>query len=220
MPFSHGTPVSAGVRLVFVHGLWMPGRESHWFRQRLAVRHGYATTLFSYRSRSESLEAVLERLDQTIARLAPADVHIVGHSLGGLIALRMFERYPEQPPGRVVLLGSPVQGSTAARRLGAWSAGQHLMGTIASAELLPHREARWTQQRELGVIAGTRPVGLGRMLARFQEPNDGTVAVRETQIVGATDRLVMPVSHFGMILSARVVDQTAFFLQQGHFSLA
>jgi pimeloyl-ACP methyl ester carboxylesterase len=205
--------------VIFIHGLWMPGRESHWFRQRLASKHGLDSLLFSYRTRRESPEAVLDELNRFIHHAARTPTHIVGHSLGGLMALRLFERYPEQPPGRVVLLGSPVRGSDAARRLGAVRAGRRLLGPIANEELVPVREPVWRPARELGVIAGTRPVGLGRVITRFHEANDGTVALRETEIAGAADRLVLPVSHFGMLLSARVVDQTARFLKDGRFAL-
>jgi pimeloyl-ACP methyl ester carboxylesterase len=212
--------MSAASRVIFIHGLWMPGRESHWFRQRLENEHGFDPVLFSYRSRLETLESVLEALNRSIAELKADCVHIVGHSLGGLLALRLFDRFPQQPHGRVVLLGSPVRGSEAARRLGGVQAGQRLLGAIAHQELAVTHEPAWRQARELGVIAGTRPVGLGRVITRFQEANDGTVSVRETQIEGATDRIQMPVSHFGMLLSARVVEQTARFLRDGRFSLA
>lgn len=212
--------MSAAPRVIFIHGLWMPGRESHWFRQRLATQYGLDPLLFSYRSRLETLDAVIEALNRSILELKSDCVHIVGHSLGGLLALKLFDHFPAQPQGRIVLLGSPVQGSAAARRLSGVQVGQRMLGTIANQELATVREPAWRQPRDLGVIAGTRPVGLGRVITRFQEPNDGTVSVRETEIDGATDRIQLPVSHFGMLLSARVVDQTARFLRDGHFSLA
>jgi hypothetical protein len=70
------------------------------------------------------------------------------------------------------------------------------------------------------VIAGTRSMGLGRFFAGFREPNDGTVAVRETRIEGATDHVELPVSHMGMMLSARVARHTAHFLRDGRFGLS
>jgi hypothetical protein len=36
---------------------------------------------------------------------------------------------------------------------------------------------------------------------------------------GATDHIVLPVSHLGMLLSARVARQTGTFLTQGLFAL-
>jgi hypothetical protein len=87
------------------------------------------------------------------------------------------------------------------------------------AELLGECERRWACGRELGLIAGTRAVGIGRFFAGFSEPNDGTVAVRETRLEGATDHLLLPVSHMGMLLSARVADECGRFLRDGRFSL-
>ncbi|MBK6598378.1 MAG: hypothetical protein IPG25_11055 [Proteobacteria bacterium] len=87
-------------------------------------------------------------------------------------------------------------------------------------ELVLAREPRvWQQTREVGVIAGSRPVGLGRLFVRFDDDSDGTVAVAETKLPGATDHVVMPVSHTGMQFSARVARQIGEFLEKGRFSL-
>jgi len=43
--------------------------------------------------------------------------------------------------------------------------------------------------------------------------------VRETLMPGATDHIVLPVSHLGMLVSARVAHETGLFLTQGHFSV-
>jgi hypothetical protein len=61
------------------------------------------------------------------------------------------------------------------------------------------------------------PIGLGQYVAEFDEDNDGTVAVSETQLKGARDHLIMPVSHSGMLVSPDVVDQAAAFLKRGEF---
>jgi hypothetical protein len=36
---------------------------------------------------------------------------------------------------------------------------------------------------------------------------------------GASDHIVLPVSHLGMLVSARVAREVGLFLTQGHFSL-
>jgi hypothetical protein len=71
--------------------------------------------------------------------------------------------------------------------------------------------------REVGVIAGNASIGLGQFVAQFEEDNDGTVAVSETQLAGVRDHMVMPVSHNGMLLSSSVLDQAAAFLKRGEF---
>jgi hypothetical protein len=93
------------------------------------------------------------------------------------------------------------------------------MGQSVAEELLQPRERRWSQPRALGIVAGTQPLGLGQLLARFREANDGTVAVSETRMPGATDHISLPVSHLGMLVSARVAHATGRFLTYGHFSL-
>ena len=55
-------------------------------------------------------------------------VHVIAHSLGGVIALETFAAASDLPPGRIVLLGAPVQGSRAARAIAAWSLGPQILG--------------------------------------------------------------------------------------------
>jgi len=93
------------------------------------------------------------------------------------------------------------------------------MGRSVAQELLQPHERRWVQARPLGIIAGSQPIGVGQLLAGFAEENDGTVAVSETRMPGATDHIVLPVSHLGMLLSARVARETGSFLTAGRFSL-
>jgi hypothetical protein len=68
-------------------------------------------------------------------------------------------------------------------------------------------------------VAGTQPLGVGQLLAGFDEDNDGTVAVSETRMPGLSDHITLPVSHLGMLMSARVAHETGLFLMQGRFSL-
>ena len=147
-------------------------------------------------------------------------MHFVGHSLGGLVIHRFLERFPEpRRPGRAVFLGTPCVASRAAERAGRFAPVAHLMGQSVAEELLQRRERRWTHARELGIVAGSQPIGVGQLLAAFDEENDGTVAVSETRMPGAADHIVLPVSHLGMLVSARVARETGTFLTQGRFSL-
>lgn len=69
------------------------------------------------------------------------------------------------------------------------------------------------------MIAGTVGFGLGSLLGRFPEINDGAVLVSETELPGQKDHLCMPTTHTGMLLSSRVAYQVAYFLKNGHFSM-
>jgi len=174
--------------------------------------------VFHYPSVSAPMADVTARLQAFIADRAPKELHLVGHSLGGLIAYRFLERFPEQPPGRVVFLGTPAVASRAARDVSRAQWARTLLGRCVAEELLTEQHREWSSARELGIIAGTRAMGLGRLVVRFGEANDGSVAVSETRLPGASDHITLPVSHMGMLLSARVARETGGFLAHGHFS--
>jgi len=153
------------------------------------------------------------------ARLRSFDgtVHVLAHSLGGVVTLETFAAGHELPPGRIVLLGSPVQGSRAAQAIAAWSWGPQVLGSLAVAELTRPRARSWGGTREVGVIAGGRSAGLGRLFASLPVPNDGTVAVDETRLPGALAHIVLDVSHTGMLFSSEVASAAVKFLASGTF---
>ena len=70
---------------------------------------------------------------------------------------------------------------------------------------------------ELGIIAGNVPLGMGHFLGSVESPHDGTIAVEETRLAGATDHIVLPVSHLSVLLSKRAADQVLHFLRYGRF---
>ncbi len=193
----------------------MNGLESFLLRYRLA-KAGFAPSVFRYPSMNSSLSEVTAAL---AARLRSFDgtVHTVGHSLGGVVVIETLEREAELPPGRTVLLGSPVRGSRVARSIAAWSVGPQLLGALAVAELARERDRNWSLPREIGVIAGCRSAGLGRVVSDLPQPNDGTICLDETELPGAIQHLVLDVSHTGILFSQRVADSTCHFLTHGSF---
>jgi pimeloyl-ACP methyl ester carboxylesterase len=204
--------------VVYLHGLWLHGHESLLLRRRLESAFQFDVQVFHYPSVSAPMAEVTARLQAFVAGHAPTELHLVGHSLGGLIAHRFLERFPDQPPGRVVFLGTPAVASRAARDVSRAQWARTLLGRCVAEELLTEQHREWSSARDLGIIAGTRALGLGRLVVRFAEPNDGSVAVSETRLPGARDYITLPVSHMGMLLSARVARETGGFLAHGHFS--
>jgi pimeloyl-ACP methyl ester carboxylesterase len=203
--------------IVYVHGLWMTGVEGAVLRRRLANLMNADVPFFAYPSLS-SIGSNALRLRKRLQQI-PADMlHLVGHSLGGIVILRMFEELRVHlPPGRVVLLGSPVAGSRVALRLATWRFGSMVLGRSAREEFLVQRERIWNENRELGVIAGTRQLGVGRLVHSDPDSSDGTVFVEETRLRGMKQHLLMHVSHTGLPFSSAVARQTAAFLRNGRF---
>lgn len=165
------------------------------------------------------MHATLAEVTAALAeRLRAFDtVHVVGHSLGGVVAYETLVAHADLPPGRAVLMGSPVRGSRAARAVANHWYGPPMLGPLAMAELARERDCRWSGPRQLGVIAGTRAAGLGRVFADLPRPNDGTVCLDETELAGACARVIHEVSHTGMLISAGVAQSLVQFLASGKF---
>jgi pimeloyl-ACP methyl ester carboxylesterase len=206
----------------------MNGADGLVLRRRVARDFQMKTHGFHYPSVSGAMSDITSRLAERIRGLVSGQVsgdgaervHLVGHSLGGIIIYRTLERFPDLPPGRVVFLGTPSVASRAA--IGAhdrlrWAA--KLLGTCVAEELLTTRDRRWRIERDLGIVAGTRRMGLGQYFARLDGENDGTVSVNEARLPGATAFITQPVSHMGLLLSARVARETGAFLKEGRFSV-
>ena len=174
---------------------------------------------FRYATATSTMNEITSRLQRFVRELQATRLHFVGHSLGGLVIYRFLERYPQQPPGRVVFLGTPSVASRAAVQAAHIRLVATAMGRSVQDELLRPRDRRWKADRPLGIIAGTRALGVGQLLAKFEEDCDGTIGVSETQLPGATDHITLPVSHLGMLVSSRVARETGAFLQEGRFSI-
>jgi pimeloyl-ACP methyl ester carboxylesterase len=201
--------------VVLVHGLWMNGTESALLRRRIGDA-GFSPRQFSYRSVTETFDDNAERLKQFVDELPEGKVHLVGHSLGGLLMLKMLAGHADHRDGRLICMGSPLSGSRVANSLVSLPGGSALLGHSVQA-LITEQPWRWSGPRELGLIAGSSAVGLGRLLTNLPEPNDGTVAVDETHLDGAVDHIVLNVSHTLMLFSPDVAQQVVHFLRHGRF---
>ena len=202
--------------VVLVHGLWVSGLDMSLLRMRL--RHaGFEARQFSYPSVRSSPRSNAIELNAFIQSLHGDTVHLVGHSLGGLVIRHLFHEYPGQRPGRVVTLGTAHRPSSAAKSLARWPPGRMLLGESLRGGLLGGLPP-WPAQRELGCIAGTLRFGMGTFLPGIPQPSDGTVAVEETRLPEMRDHISFPVSHFGLLVSRRVAGETMHFLRHGRFN--
>jgi pimeloyl-ACP methyl ester carboxylesterase len=202
-------------RILLLHGLWMTGLEMGWLGRRLSGL-GFTVERFSYHSLSRTPAENARRLGRFLGRRNYACLHFVAHSLGGLVLLNLFDRFPEQPPGRIVLLGSPVQGSEVARRLARHAWTQWLIGRAGERGLVEGAPP-WKGSRELGVIAGTSGLGVGRLLGGLDGASDGTVMVKETTLPAAADTRLHDAGHMGLLFSAAIAADVAGFLRNGRF---
>lgn|SRR5690606_20734932 len=202
-------------RVVLLHGIWMAGVTMRPLAQRLRAQ-GFEPEVLGYRSVAAAPQAAIDRLLACLGQGGPA--HVVGHSLGGLVALHALGAESPPPVGRVLCLGSPLCGSGAAAGLSKLPLSTLYFGR--SAGILLDGCTRWPDRFEVGMIAGTSPRGMGQWFGHFQDAHDGTVAVSETHAPGLADHLVLPVSHIGLVLSREVARQAGRFLATGRFDRA
>ncbi|MDH3509607.1 MAG: alpha/beta hydrolase [Gammaproteobacteria bacterium] len=203
--------------VICIHGLWMSGMEMGLLRRRLQKNLCVPAVQFSYHSVTEGIAENARRLSHFIDRFPADSVHLVGHSLGGVLALQMLKRFPTEKVDRVVCLGSPLVDSSAARQLSRRFAGRSIIGKTFFEAVLEQPLRRCDPSHDAGMITGRLALGLGRLVATLEEPNDGVVAQRETELPGLNDHLGVPVSHFGLLLAPSVARQIAHFLRYGSF---
>jgi pimeloyl-ACP methyl ester carboxylesterase len=207
--------------VILLHGLWMRAYALGALRRRLGEA-GFVVNAFDYASVFVAPEVNIGRLIAYARRLGARagvdEIHFVCHSLGGLIALHALKA-ADLAPGRVVCLGSPLRGSAVARRLRRWPGGPVLVGKSIGM-LMRGLDDHWLDHcaREVGAIAGTVPVGLGKAAGVLTRPHDGTVSVEETRLPGLTDHCLVPTSHSGLLFSAEAAAKTVAFLRDGRFA--
>lgn len=200
--------------VVLLHGFLMNRHAMSVLGLRLRLA-GYADHAYTYRSVREDIEAHVAAL---LARLGDfRRIHLIGHSMGGVVALKLLERLGAPARiGRVLLLGAPVAGCEIAQLMTRYPGGRWVLGK--SGELWKNGyPLRIPPGFSVGSIAGTRRLGMGAVLGRLSGPNDGVVRVDETRLPGLADHIVLPVSHSGMLVSGAVARQCLVFLRDGRF---
>src|SRR5260221_2329828 len=205
----------SGDAVLLLHGAWM----NRWVMAYLAFVlqcEGFAVQALSYRTMRGTLAEHLARVAGRIAALEAPRLHLVGHSLGGVIVLRYLQRGADPRVQRAVLLGSPVAGCRAAADLAQSAGGELLLGASLGGWREPV-DVSGDPRFGVGAIAGTVALGLGGMVTRLPKPNGGVVCLDETKFPALRDHLALPVGHTLMLVSPRVARQTAAFLRTGEF---
>lgn len=180
---------------------------------------GFQTIAPEYSSRKETLERAAR-----IARDAvPASweiVHVVGHSLGGIVASWMTDQL--DPPegarwGRVVQLGAPNGGTAIADMLSRWPFARAFLGPTLDEMAGPREDllAASADPRVGAISADTGQSPMGAM-AGMATPNDGKVSVASGLGQAQHTFMVQP-GHAFYPYSRAAAAAAAAFLRDGSF---
>ena len=205
--------ISSGKAVILIHGLWVNSWSMLYLGRYLASKN-FKPYYFKYPSVRSSKQQILALLNKYIDKIPEESLHIVGHSMGGLISLEYLQQENARKIQRCVLLGSPINGSQAADGLFRFKWGKTLLGKNADF-LMSNLSFKYPDS--MGMIAGTGEKGLGRLFADLEKPHDGAVTVNETKGEGLLHHLTLPVSHSSMLFSRKVAQQVEHFLNTGKF---
>jgi len=207
--------------VLLLHGLARTARSMSPLAKFLG-HHGYLVVNQGYPSTRAPIEqlaapAVGEGFAQ-LASLGAESMHVVTHSMGGILLRSALHKSRPAELGRVVMLSPPNQGSELVDALARFRWFCMIFGP-AGCQLNTKREGLPQQlgsvDFSLGIIIGNRPaMGLKYF---FPGPNDGKVSVERAQVAGMRDFLVLPCGHSMIMRKKNVQQQILHFLEKERF---
>lgn len=200
--------------VVLIHGLARTQASMRVMSIRLQ-RAGFRTAFAQYDSRRMRVDDAVATVAAQIERMdRHGPLHLVGHSLGGVVALRVKTGRPDLHVHRVVQLGSPNFGSGAARTLSDLRLAREFFGPVLE-ELSTDSDAAHDPDPDVMAVAGT---SMPRWLSQrygIRGSNDGLVSVRSAWGWAAGKRLRVESLHTWLPMSAEVTQEVVTFLKTG-----
>lgn len=216
-----------GQCVILLHGLARTSHSMDMMEQAL-IDAGYTTANIDYPSRSMKIQdltdlAMDKGLNDCQSKNAQTKtIHIVTHSMGGILARYYLAKNEMSVLGHLVQLAPPNQGSlvTDQFRREQWykwvtgPAGQQLgTGKDGVPGLLG------AVDYSTGVIAGNVHSPLDNWLAEvIPGDDDGKVSVDHAKVKGMSDFIVLPYTHISIMKQDEVIQQTLHFLKHGNFN--
>ncbi len=208
--------------VILLHGM---GRTKFSMRKlgKYLAGHGYQTINVGYPSTREPVEKIADGYLASMAdqcrKNGAEKIHIVTHSLGGIVTRQYLQNHLLPVGSRIVMISPPNKGSELADVLRdlfiyKWlngPAGQ-VLGT--GPESLPN--SLKSVKGEIGVITGDRTLN-PFFSWLIPGKDDGKVSVESAKLDEMADFLVVPSSHSFIMRHSEVLKQVVFFLKNGKF---
>ena len=200
--------------VILIHGLW----RSVWAMEPMAKHlytEGYNTVNIAYPSFTKPMDYILEMIEAEVSHyLEKGTVHLVTHSLGGIITREMLPNLPHDKLGRIVMLAPPNQGSEIIDWLANYPILKRTMGPVG---------------QQLGTGQITAPhlpenidsaviMGNSNLIPFFQKllptANDGIVSVERGKVEGMNEFHIIDADHTFIASDPRVMKMTLEFLKK------
>ena len=192
--------------VVLLHGL-AANRLAMVRLAKLLASDGFHVENWGYRSIRRSIEWHAQKFSRRLREFEASQrhdrVHIVTHSMGGIIVRRALRIDRPANLGRFVMLGPPNSGSHVARRLA------NTLGKICP----PLRELSDDAESYVNRLDEPNDVDIGIIAAE----SDRVVKLSSTFLKNQSDHIVLP-GHHGVLPWRRdTSEQVVHFLRNGQF---
>lgn len=184
---------------------------------------GFAVVKIDYPSRTRTVEELngpaLERGLKRCRDQAASVVHVVTHSMGGILFRQYVANNGAEQFARTVMLAPPNNGSEVVDALQdmpgfRWLNGPAGLQLGTGSNSLPLTLGPATN--DVAVIAGTFSINL--VLSTYlPDPDDGKVSVESTRLKGMCAHLQVDVSHPYIMQDEKVMSEVISYLQKGRF---
>ena len=206
--------------VILLHGIG-DGKVSMLKLEKAISDAGFDTYNVGYPAFGKKIEKIAEEeLDIAIKNVKDyKKIHIVSHSMGGIIT-RYYLKDHQLPEGsRIVMLSPPNNGSEIADYFED-SKIYHLFYGDAGLQLTTDNEIFLKLPKlnyEIGVIAGNKSTNpfFSKLLPG---KDDGRVAVESTYLSEMKDFVIIPTTHLFIKYNQEAAEQTIYFLKNGKFT--
>jgi len=208
--------------VILLHGL---GRTSRSMNKIVAAlsRASYRAINIDYPSTQQEIRSLVrDYVTPAVAhclRQGASKIHIVSHSMGGIL-IRDYLQQNTLPQGsRIVMLSPPNHGSEAAEFLKRFGVFRWLLGPAAlqlgnGTNSVPNTLNPIAY--ELGILTGNKSSDPW-FAWLMSGPNDGKVSVESAKLPEMTDFRVVNCGHTMIMRSGTVIQQIIAFLRLGRF---
>jgi pimeloyl-ACP methyl ester carboxylesterase len=194
--------------VVLVHGLGANGQLLMWRLARQLRRAQYGTVIWTYPSFLRPIQKHGEKLGERLAELDADQVvtriHLVTHSMGGIVARCAIGHRRPAKLGRFVMMAPPNKGSALAT-----FCGPALRWCFPAIDQLSARPKSFVnclpepQDVEIGIVDASIDLLVGK---------------GKTYLPCQRDHIVLPATHTLLAFQTRLADEVLHFLATGYFS--
>lgn len=209
--------------VVLLHGIFQPSIAMSALALALKFS-GYEVFNIDYPSSKKTIEQLVDIIHGKMTKKDVAsygELNFVGFSMGGVLTREIIRKYRPENLGRVVMIGSPNNGSEVSDNIKDWLPYKALYGPAGQQLTTAFQKAAVKDLKidyPLGIIAGDSKYGHPWFKSFMPDAgHDGLVSIESTKLDGMDDHMVVSASHTSLQLSPKVIRQVVYFLENGKF---